>query len=177
MNPLRKSIGFALLAVLAASAASAWAGWFSDPTWDSIHERIAKEFPSVTQISTAQLADWLAAHNRPQPVLLDTRSAQEYAVSHLPGAIWMDPKSKHPPEAVPKKTPIVLYCSVGYRSSRAAAQLKKSGYVDVRNLQGSIFQWANESRPVINAKGPTKLVHPYNKSWGTLLKPELRSPL
>ena len=44
------------------------------------------QFPDVPTVSTGELARWLAS-NRPAPVLVDTRTEAEYAVSHLPGAL------------------------------------------------------------------------------------------
>lgn len=45
------------------------------------------------------------------------------------------------------------------------------------NLEGSIFAWANEGRPLVDDKGLATKVHPYDAKWGELLKPALRSPL
>jgi len=73
--------------------------------------------------------------------------------------------------------PIVVYCSVGYRSSALAEKLARAGMTNVFNLEGSIFAWANEGRPVY--RGDTLLnpaqVHPFNTKWGQLLRPELRA--
>ncbi len=142
-------IGTALLA-----AFFAWPG----VTWPAIKARIAKEFPNVKSISTADLATAKA-----KPVLLDVRTAAEFAVSHLPGAQRVDPDAKT--IALPRDTPIVTYCSVGYRSAKLAQRLQEAGFTNVRNLDGSIFQWANEGRAI----EPGTKVHPYDKKWGVLL--------
>ena len=68
---------------------------------------------------------------------------------------------------------IVLYCSAGVRSCSAAASLIRSGLENVFNLQGSIFQWANERRPVIRDGKAVNVVHPYDHRWGVLLDSEL----
>lgn len=48
--------------------------------------------------------------------------------------------------------------------------------VQVYNLEGSIFKWANEGRPLVDPTGNTaKLCHPYSAVWGKLLNKELRS--
>jgi 3-mercaptopyruvate sulfurtransferase SseA len=65
---------------------------------------------------------------------------------------------------------VVVYCSVGYRSERVGERLKALGFRDVRNLYGGIFQWVNEGRPVYNATGPTRQVHPYSALWSTWLR-------
>ena len=47
------------------------------------------------------------------------------------------------------------------------------------NVEGSLFRWANEGRPVY--RGVEKLedakVHPYNDTFGKLLDADKRSPL
>ena len=53
---------------------------------------------------------------------------------------------------VDKNTPIVVYCSVGYRSEKIGEKLRKAGYTNVTNLFGGLFTWANENRPL---KKPT----------------------
>jgi len=149
-------------------------------TWDSLRLNIRKRFPDVRQISTQQLADWLADTNKvPGPLLADTRRTDEFAVSHLAqahraGAIEAI-------RALPRfdNQPIVVYCSVGYRSSALAEKLHRTGLTNVWNLEGSLFAWANEGRPVYRGQElltPPK-VHPYDKKWGQLLKEPLRSSL
>jgi 3-mercaptopyruvate sulfurtransferase SseA len=69
----------------------------------------------------------------------------------------------------------VVYCSVGYRSARVAHWLGGQGYTNVRNLTGSIFQWANEGRPVFRDDRPTNEVHPYDQRWGLLLESRYRA--
>ena len=48
------------------------------------------------------------------------------------------------------------------------------GFTNVRNLEGSIFEWANQGHPVERAGAPVNEVHPYDESWGTLLREDLR---
>lgn len=70
---------------------------------------------------------------------------------------------------------IVVYCSVGYRSAAVVDALRKAGRNEVFNLDGGIFRWANESRPLFSDHEQVKLVHPYDQSWGRLLTSELRA--
>jgi hypothetical protein len=44
------------------------------------------------------------------------------------------------------------------------------------NLEGSIFAWASEDRPLEKEGQPAALVHPYNNRYGQMLKPERRAP-
>lgn len=155
----------------------------SDPQNMGDVTRVVREtFPEVPQLSTSDLARKLDSAT--PPLVLDVRDEKEFAVSHLPNARRIDPKSDPVAQLaaldVPKDREIVLYCSVGYRSSKAADALRKAGYTRTANLEGSIFQWANEGRPVARTtdKGEilTPTVHPYNAKWGRLLDPARRAP-
>jgi rhodanese-related sulfurtransferase len=145
--------------------------------WPQLKAKIRREFPRVRQLSTAELAAWLADKSRPQPVLLDVRAQAEFDVSHLAGARRVEPDSDAAKVAAPKDAPFVTYCSVGWRSSALATRLQAAGFANVRNLEGSIFQWANEGRPIENARGPAEKVHPFDKMWGALLDPQRRAEL
>jgi rhodanese-related sulfurtransferase len=126
------------------------------------------KFPRVNWIVTRDLARWREDPARPQPVLLDARTESEYEVSHLPGAMRIDP---YRPSLVgltrfPKDTPIVVYSSAGYRGARVASWLGHAGYPNVQNLGSSLFQWTNEGRPIFKGDRPAEVVHPYDGRWG-----------
>lgn len=102
-------------------------------------------------------------------VLLDAREAIEYQVSHLKGSLHVgyDDFDLKSVASIPKEAEVVVYCSVGKRSEDIAVKLKESGYKNVRNHWGGIFDWTNRGLPVENSKGePVKMVHPYNTLWG-----------
>ena len=139
--------------------------------WGVVTAGIRQRYPDVDTLTTGQLATWLAEADTVHPILLDVRQLDEYSVSHLAGA-------KHSPAftaavvalaAAALDTPIVTYCSVGYRSAGVAQQLQEHGYTRVLNLRGSLFQWANEGRMMVDANGPARLVHPYGDPWSGLL--------
>ena len=144
-------------------------------TWDVVFGWIQHNWPEVPQISTDELARRMAREGA-SPFLIDVRTREEYKVSHLPGAVWAETPSEITAvlRTVSDQQPVVLYCSVGVRSSKAAANLMRSGRAYVFNLQGSIFKWANEGRPLTADDHSAHVVHPYNERWGVLLKPELR---
>ncbi len=127
---------------------------------------LGKKFPDVATITTGELAAF-----RPQPVLLDVRTAKEFAVSRLPGATHggTDPVNRIETAGNNPGDLIVVYCSVGYRSAVVAGELEAAGFSNIRNLEGSIFAWANEGRALENDSGPTDKVHPFNFWWGRYL--------
>ncbi len=143
--------------------------------WPAVKQAIRAEFPGVEQISAAELNEWLASGGEP-PALLDVRQEAEYRVSHLRGAVRVDPGGEpRLPAGAGKDTPIVVYCSVGYRSSALAERLTARGFTRVRNLEGSIFEWANQGLPVVRDGREVSQVHPYDRKWERLLDAELRA--
>jgi len=147
--------------------------------WFLLRASLHNQFPRVQWITARELADWLEDRHRPRPVLLDVRAVEEWNVSHLPGARRVDPGASAEialPEAA-KDVPVVTYCAVGYRSAEFATRLRAAGFTHVQNLEGSIFQWANEHRPLVRDGTPASRVHPYSKSWGRLLADDARAPL
>lgn len=101
-------------------------------------------------------------------LVLDAREPEEFKTSHIEGAkfIGYDNPDFDALAETPKDQPIVLYCSVGYRSEKLGEKLKKRGFTNVTNLYGSIFEWANEDLPLIDENGePTTKIHTYNKKW------------
>lgn len=126
---------------------------------------------TVSQIKPSEVK--LKMDEGKQVVLLDTRSPEEYKVSHLPGAKFVDYKSFKSTDVIQidKDAEIVVYCTVGYRSERVGEKLMDMGFTNVKNLYGGIFQWANEKRPLLNNQNqPTDSVHTYSGSWSTWLQ-------
>jgi rhodanese-related sulfurtransferase len=143
----------------------------------AVQEKVKRDYDGVAQLSTGALAERLAG--RKDVLLLDVREAQEFAVSHIAGAqrvdpgIWRSTFLKRFGNTAQGKT-VVFYCSVGVRSSKLAEKVQKQlmaqGAQGVFNLDGGIFAWHNEARALVNAKGETPFVHPYDSYWGKLLK-------
>ena len=48
--------------------------------------------------------------------------------------------------------------------------------MDIYNLEGAIFKWANEERDLLEPSGrPTNLAHPVDKAvWCRLMDPQVR---
>ena len=143
---------------------------------DDVAERLDKrraevraEFDDVVHL---QPDDVLALQT--VPVLIDVRKPEEFAVSHLPHAMHA-PNTEALLEiaAAAGDRQIVVYCSLGVRSSKAARLLAAEGYDNVANLDGSLFRWANEGRPLVNEFGPTDKAHPFNFWWGRYLNSDL----
>ncbi len=104
-------------------------------------------------------------------IFLDARSKEEFDVSHLPNAIYIgyDEINWNAVDTVNKDKPIVVYCSIGYRSEKVGEQLMAKGYQNVYNLYGGIFNWANNDFPVYKGINLTNEVHGYAQRWAIWL--------
>ena len=145
--------------------------------WPGIKEWVRESFPEAPLVSVDELERNLSDPDAPQPVLLDAREPDEWAVSHLKGALLAPDEraALADLDGLPLDTPIVVYCSVGYRSGALTEKLMKRGYTDVQNLEGSIFEWANRGLPVYREGREVTEVHSFDEEWGRLLDAEHRS--
>ncbi len=106
-------------------------------------------------------------------VILDAREQKEYDISHIEGAkhIGYEQFNIKNMKDIKKDAPIVVYCSVGYRSEKIGEKLQKEGFLNVKNLYGSVFEWVNESYPLVNNSNQVvSKVHTYNAIWGKWVK-------
>lgn len=167
----RAIIPWLLAGALLTYAAAATADRLAD-----VKRQVRETFPGVSQLSTPELQALLSANGGTELVLLDTRETEEFDVSHLQGARLAPSlqEALQRLEGTPKDRLVVTYCSVGYRSSALADKLTEHGYTNVRNLEGSIFEWANRGLPVYRGEKEVRAVHPYNLWWGRLLNKNLR---
>ena len=102
-------------------------------------------------------------------LILDAREPGEYAVSHIEGAVncGYDHFDRAMLDTLDKSRPVVVYCSIGYRSEKIAQKLIKAGFTNVSNLYGSIFEWVNRGYPLVDANGQrTVRLHTFNSDWG-----------
>lgn len=142
----------------------------------NVRVQVKEDFRDVQHIGAAALTEWLAKGE--EVLLLDVRESDEFAVSHLEGAQRVDPGiwrwtfMNRFGKSVAGKT-VVFYCSVGVRSSRLAARVQAAlgdaGVKAVFNLDGGIFTWHNERRPLTDGTGPTNFVHSFDARWGKLV--------
>ena len=161
-------LSFSLWALSACGQGDAGPARGPSPTYARLLRTLYRN--SVPTVAPAALAHEL--QQPPAPLLLDVRTPAEYRVSHLRGARFVpfDSLAVETFAGVDRRQPVVVYCSVGYRSERLGERLHALGFRHVRNLYGGLFEWVNEGYPVYNAQGPTSNVHPYSPLWSPWLK-------
>ena len=101
---------------------------------------------TVANVSAAQLQTLMAGT---QPlVLLDVRSAAEYAAGHIPGSINI-PVNELPARLaeLSANTPTACVCASGIRSAVAAQMLVNSSFKTVYNLEGGFATWDGPWEP------------------------------
>ncbi|MFT4525839.1 MAG: rhodanese-related sulfurtransferase [Bacteroidia bacterium] len=126
---------------------------------------------TVPVISKVELDSLIAVDST--LVLLDCREVEEFTVSHLADAQLASYGSFKAEELKlnSKDYPVVVYCSIGYRSERIGEKLQDEGFTNVFNLYGGIFEWKNNGGVVVDSKtNITEKVHTYNKQWSKFLE-------
>ena len=84
-------------------------------------------------------------------LILDVRTAEEYAAGHVPGAINVPHDALESRlDALPglRDHDLVVYCKSGRRAALALEVLKRHGYVRLQHLAGDMDGWVQASRPV-----------------------------
>jgi rhodanese-related sulfurtransferase len=103
---------------------------------------LGEPHPVTPEISTEQLQRILAEGTTP---VLDVRSAEEYAIAHIPGSRnFYEKELDQITAAYPDpRTPLVFYCNGPYcgKSKRLSEALVKRGYTGVRRYQLGLPVW------------------------------------
>ena len=100
----------------------------------------ADDLAAKRQISQIAARDFLISLEGPQrPAVLDVRSAQESSDDPLDGAIHI-PLAQLPGRIgeLPKKVPLSILCSSGYRSSIAVSLLESEGFEQLTSVVGGM---------------------------------------
>ncbi|MDA0267394.1 MAG: rhodanese-like domain-containing protein [Cyanobacteria bacterium] len=85
------------------------------------------------------------------PLIVDVRSAAEYNVSHIPGAMHIphrDLAHRLDELATFKTQPVILYCEAGVRAGIAETTLADAGFQQVIHLTGDMQDWRRKEFPV-----------------------------
>ena len=124
---------------------------------------LRRQFPNTPTVNTSDFSEIIKDNDN--VLILDCRRADEHEISKIPGAKNVhfrcsDEELKETLKEVDDKTQIISYCSLGYRSAiitdRIREQIQNDSSIQatsdkVYNLEGSIFKWANENRPLIDS--------------------------
>lgn len=90
----------------------------------------------------------------PGVVVLDVRSAAEYASGHIEGAINIDVEAANFDTKIAKLDKTVeyaVYCHSGRRSAIAADKMTGANFEKITNLEGGIQAWQAAGFPLVFA--------------------------
>lgn len=98
---------------------------------------------TVTTVNACQLEQLL---QRPDLLLIDVRTPEEYAQGHIYRSVNIDVKKKDFKRKIrkyPRQKTVAVYCKGGVRSLKAADILRQNGF-KVYNLEGGYLSWEKE---------------------------------
>lgn len=105
--------------------------------------------------------------NKEALLIVDVRQREEFEVSHMRGAVLVEDIDF---ESLKTDQPILLYCTVGFRSTELGTTLTNKGFSHIYNLDGGLIRWKNKGQPVYNMQEQsTDSVHVYSGLFGFLL--------
>jgi hypothetical protein len=90
------------------------------------------------------------------PLILDVRSAEEFAEGHLPGAVnvaYTDLEKRF--DQFDQSQDIVVYCVAGIRAAKALKILQSHGFSHLWHLDGDYAGWVNAGRRIEGAAAST----------------------
>lgn len=90
--------------------------------------------------------------NTENVLLLDVRTAEEFAEGHIESATNIDFYASNFQELVnklDKEKTYVVYCRSGGRSGKSVNIMTNMGFADVYNLDGGIINWKGEGKKLV----------------------------
>jgi rhodanese-related sulfurtransferase len=98
----------------------------------------------AVRIRTLDLREAAALASRPETVIVDARSLEEYAAGHVPRA-RLAPLTA---EFADVDAPVLVYDADGRRSFPECLTLKHEGFNEVYELRGGFRAWSEAGLPV-----------------------------
>lgn len=106
------------------------------------------KIPAFGLITPSEAAGLIETNlGNPAFVLLDVRTPEEFASSHIAGAVNLDYKSpefQQDLDKLDKSVIYLVYCRSAVRSGRAVAVMKELGFANIYDMAGGILQWQEE---------------------------------
>jgi rhodanese-related sulfurtransferase len=160
-NVMRKYLIFLLCLIASHTcSASSAADKQLNSRIDTLYEAIASKVDDVPTVSANALL-----RQKTATIFVDVREPRERAVSRIPGAISLE---QLPAIYRTNPRPVVVYCTIGYRSGLSTRELRAKG-IPASNLRGGILAWIANGGQLIDAKQKqTHRVHVYAKNWAAV---------
>ena len=107
-----------------------------------------RDIRTLSQITAPELAH--RREVRPNMIVLDVRSDEEWRDEHIPKAIhvYAGKIAQGADPNLPKDADIAVICASGYRSSFVASLLMDRGYRRLINVDGGMDDWNKRKLPI-----------------------------
>jgi rhodanese-related sulfurtransferase len=105
-----------------------------------------------TEISAAEYKSLAASNAGTGVLLLDCRTAEEYAIAKIEGSVLipMQEIGERLAELEPwRDKPIIVHCHHGVRSLRVTHFLREKGFSQAQSMKGGIDAWSVEVDPSV----------------------------
>jgi phage shock protein E len=102
-------------------------------------------------VSQQELQKIMSSTEKGKVVLLDVRTAEEFAEGHVPGAINLSHnliKDNINRIIAHKNDTVILYCRSGHRAGIAKGILAENGFTKLRHLSGDMNGWYEAKLPI-----------------------------
>ncbi len=112
------------------------------------HDLVTTAKQNIAQVS---VSDAKALFDKGGYIFLDVRTAKEFKMGHIAGAMHLSRgllEFKIAKKVPDKNANIVIYCVVGGRGSLATYTLGQMGYKNVKNLDGGWKAWTKAGYPI-----------------------------
>ena len=104
-------------------------------------------------------------------LIIDVRSAEDYAQTHLPGAAHADVRADDFRDRVAtldRDAPYVVYCKEGNRSQDALDVMRELGFREVYEIDGGIIAWVEAGMPIVVPEAASLETVPPAEAYGVV---------
>ena len=108
---------------------------------------------SAVKINNLNADSFVSEIKNPNVVVLDVRTAGEFAAGHIENAINIDVEGMSFDSEISKldkSKEYAVYCHSGRRSGIATEKMAKVGFTKLSNLDGGIIEWQAAGYPLVN---------------------------
>ncbi|MBU0729071.1 MAG: rhodanese-like domain-containing protein [Proteobacteria bacterium] len=111
-------------------------------------EMLAGSASIIKELSPAEAKELI--DTRADLVVIDVRNLKELSHGVIPGSLLLSlPDIARKNYDLPKKTPILVICTLGGRSDAASRYLAKDGFPEIFYIKGGIAAWKKAGYPVM----------------------------
>lgn len=115
-----------------------------------------RAIPAGARFKHATVAEFEKLRTRPDAVVVDVRTPEEFSEGHIPKAALADISKREFQAEIGGLDRSKLYlvnCAAGSRSARACQSFKALGFTNVVNLDGGFSEW-KKANPTLVSKDP-----------------------